>query len=65
MQLAAGLLGDGPASTHVVNLRNGGTFPFLPDDAVIEVPAPRRPVRACGPCELDRSSRCTPGWSRT
>ncbi len=39
VQLAAGLLGDGPASTQVVNLRNDGTFPFLPDDAVIEVPA--------------------------
>jgi 6-phospho-beta-glucosidase len=39
VQLAAALLGDGPASTHVVNLRNEGTLPFLPDDAVIEVPA--------------------------
>ncbi len=39
VQLAAGLLGDGPPSTHVVNLRNDGTFPFLSDDAVIEVPA--------------------------
>jgi 6-phospho-beta-glucosidase len=39
VQLAAGLLGDGPPATHVVNLRNDGTFPFLPDDAVIEVPA--------------------------
>jgi len=47
VQLAAALLGDAPA-THVVNLRNGGTFPFLPDDAVIEVPAhvDRRGVRA-------------------
>jgi 6-phospho-beta-glucosidase len=39
VQLAAALLGDGAGSTHVVNLRNDGTFPFLPDDAVIEVPA--------------------------
>ena len=39
VQLAAALLGDGAASTHVVNLRNDGTLPFLPDDAVIEVPA--------------------------
>jgi 6-phospho-beta-glucosidase len=39
VQLAAALLGDGAASTHVVNLRNEGTLPFLPDDAVIEVPA--------------------------
>ena len=27
----------------MVNLRNDGTLPFLPDDAVIEVPGPRRP----------------------
>ena len=39
VQLAAGLLGDGPATRQVVNLRNDGTFSFLPDDAVIEVPA--------------------------
>ncbi len=40
VQLAAALLGsEGDASTHVVNLRNDGTLPFLPDDAVIEVPA--------------------------
>ena len=39
VQLAAALLGDGAAATHVVNLRNEGTLPFLPDDAVIEVPA--------------------------
>jgi 6-phospho-beta-glucosidase len=39
VQLAAALLGDGPGATHVVNLRNDGSFPFLPDDAVIEVPA--------------------------
>jgi 6-phospho-beta-glucosidase len=40
VQLAAALLGrsSGP-STQVVNLRNEGTLPFLPDDAVIEVPA--------------------------
>ena len=39
VQLAASLFGDGPTTTHVVNLRNSGTLPFLPDDAVIEVPA--------------------------
>ena len=40
VQLSAALLGrtDQP-STQVVNLRNDGTLPFLPDDAVIEVPA--------------------------
>jgi 6-phospho-beta-glucosidase len=40
VQLAAALLGGaGGTSTQVVNLRNDGTLPFLPDDAVIEVPA--------------------------
>jgi 6-phospho-beta-glucosidase len=40
VQLAAALLGSGGAtSTQVVNVRNAGTLPFLPDDAVIEVPA--------------------------
>jgi 6-phospho-beta-glucosidase len=40
VQLAAALLGTGEAgSTQVVNVRNDGTLPFLPDDAVIEVPA--------------------------
>jgi 6-phospho-beta-glucosidase len=40
VQLAAALLGtSGGSSRHVVNLRNDGTLPFLPDDAVIEVPA--------------------------
>lgn len=31
--------GDGSAEQHVVNVRNDGTLPFLPDDAVVEVPA--------------------------
>ncbi|MGC4111575.1 MAG: 6-phospho-beta-glucosidase [Nocardioides sp.] len=40
VQLVAALLGSsGEASTQVVNLRNDGTLPFLPDDAVIEVSA--------------------------
>jgi 6-phospho-beta-glucosidase len=40
VQLVASLLGRPPASTvQVVNLRNDGTLPFLPDDAVVEVPA--------------------------
>jgi 6-phospho-beta-glucosidase len=40
VQLAAALLGHPEVpSTQVVNLRNDGTFAFLPDDAVIEVPA--------------------------
>ena len=45
--LAASLLGtsggqeggSGAPSVQVVNVRNDGTLPFLPDDAVIEVPA--------------------------
>lgn len=44
--LAAALLGDAPdaptgppGTVQVVNTRNDGTLPFLPDDAVVEVPA--------------------------
>jgi 6-phospho-beta-glucosidase len=41
--LVASLLGggraDGSGDVHVVNLRNGGSLPFLDDDHVIEVPA--------------------------
>ncbi|MFF5112542.1 6-phospho-beta-glucosidase [Streptosporangium sp. NPDC000509] len=36
--LIASLTGD-RGDTQVVNLRNDGTLPFLPDEAVIEVPA--------------------------
>jgi 6-phospho-beta-glucosidase len=36
--LASSLLND-TGDVQVVNVRNGGTLPFLPDDAVIEVPA--------------------------
>ncbi|RSS70308.1 6-phospho-beta-glucosidase [Streptomyces sp. WAC06614] len=39
VDLAAALLGDGGPSVQVVNARNDGTLPFLPDDAVIEVQA--------------------------
>ncbi|MEV7782677.1 6-phospho-beta-glucosidase [Kitasatospora sp. NPDC088351] len=40
VQLIASLLGtDGRTSVQVVNTRNDGVLPFLPDDAVIEVPA--------------------------
>jgi 6-phospho-beta-glucosidase len=39
VELIASLLGGGGVGRHVVNLRNRGTFPFLADDAVIEVPA--------------------------
>ena len=39
VDLAAGLLGGGGSPYQVVNTYNRGTLPFLPDDAVIEVPA--------------------------
>ncbi len=40
VDLTAALLAEGPVdSVQVVNTRNDGTLPFLPDDAVIEVPA--------------------------
>jgi 6-phospho-beta-glucosidase len=39
VQLVHSLTGGTGAEQHVVNLRNDGTLPFLPDDAVIEVPA--------------------------
>lgn len=39
VDLAAALLGDGGSPHQVVNTANNGTLPFLPDDAVIEVPA--------------------------
>ncbi|CAM4176549.1 6-phospho-beta-glucosidase [Kibdelosporangium persicum] len=39
VQLVHALTGGGLAEEHVVNVRNDGAMPFLPDDAVIEVPA--------------------------
>ncbi|MFT3871409.1 MAG: 6-phospho-beta-glucosidase [Nocardioides sp.] len=40
VQLTAALLGrDAGPSVQVVNVGNDGTLPFLPDDAVVEVPA--------------------------
>jgi 6-phospho-beta-glucosidase len=42
-------LRSGDGRTHVVNLRNGTTLPFLPPDAVVEVPAA---VGADGPVAL-------------
>ncbi len=45
--LAASLLGSGQdASVQVVNTLNNGTLPFLPDDAVVEVPARISPAGA-------------------
>ena len=44
IELLSGLVGD-TGETRVVNVRNGGALPFLPDDHVIEVPAR---VRASG-----------------
>lgn len=39
VQLVHALTGGTGAEQHVVNVRNNGTLPFLPDDAVVEVPA--------------------------
>jgi 6-phospho-beta-glucosidase len=39
VELLSSLFGRNPNRRHVVNLRNRGTLPFLPDDAVVEVPA--------------------------
>ncbi|MFI9010315.1 6-phospho-beta-glucosidase [Actinosynnema sp. NPDC053489] len=39
VRLVHALTGGAGAEQHVVNVRNGGTLPFLPADAVIEVPA--------------------------
>ena len=58
VDLLAGLLGSGASvPPQVVNVRNSGTLPFLPDDAVIETPAdgrrrarPRSPSRRFPPC---------------
>ncbi|WP_406641185.1 6-phospho-beta-glucosidase [Amycolatopsis sp. WGS_07] len=54
VQLVHALTSGGAAEEHVVNVRNNGTFDFLPDDAVIEVsstvdsagatPIPQTPV---------------------
>jgi 6-phospho-beta-glucosidase len=55
VQLAASLLGRPETpTTQVVNLRNDGTMSFLPDDAVVEVPATvdRSGVRALTPAPL-------------
>ncbi|MEU8459706.1 6-phospho-beta-glucosidase [Streptomyces sp. NPDC029003] len=49
VDLAGALLGDGGGSVQVVNTRNDGTLPFLPDDAVIEVQAR---VDGAGPVPL-------------
>ncbi|MGW0518083.1 6-phospho-beta-glucosidase [Crossiella sp. NPDC003009] len=39
VQLVHALTGGEQGEEHVVNVRNNGTFSFLPDDAVIEVPS--------------------------
>ena len=38
VDLVASLAGDG-GDVQVVDVRNNGTLPFLPDEAVVEVPA--------------------------
>lgn len=54
VDLAAALLGDGSGASpvQVVNTRNAGTLPFLPDDAVIEVQARVRDTDGSGPVPL-------------
>ncbi|WP_374773996.1 6-phospho-beta-glucosidase [Streptomyces sp. NBC_01310] len=52
VDLAASLLGDGGPAVQVVNTRNDGTLPFLPDDAVIEVQAHVRGTNGSGPRPL-------------
>ncbi len=52
-----------PPTVQVVNTRNGGTLPFLPADAVIEVPA-RVDESGASPLPVAPLSRCTPAWSR-
>ncbi|GAA2789326.1 6-phospho-beta-glucosidase [Crossiella cryophila] len=39
VQLVHALTGGEQGEEHVVNVQNNGTLPFLPDDAVIEVPS--------------------------
>ncbi|WHT19908.1 6-phospho-beta-glucosidase [Crossiella sp. CA-258035] len=39
VQLVHALTGGDQGEEHVVNVQNNGTFSFLPDDAVIEVPS--------------------------
>ncbi|WP_440572201.1 6-phospho-beta-glucosidase [Streptomyces sp. KR2] len=49
VDLAAALLGRGGSPLQVVNARNDGTLPFLPDDAVVEVQAEVGPEGARPP----------------
>ncbi|AXG77874.1 6-phospho-beta-glucosidase [Streptomyces paludis] len=46
VDLAAALLRGGGSPVQVVNTYNNGTLPFLPDDAVVEVPARVGPAGA-------------------
>ncbi|MFZ4155689.1 6-phospho-beta-glucosidase [Streptomyces pseudogriseolus] len=46
VDLAAALLRNAGSRHQVVNTRNNGTLPFLPDDAIIEVPAKVTPKGA-------------------
>ncbi|MDI3421868.1 6-phospho-beta-glucosidase [Streptomyces luteolus] len=59
VDLTASLIGTGGSPYQVVNVRNDGTLPFLPDDAVIEVQA-RVDARGAAPLpvpELDPLQR--------
>jgi 6-phospho-beta-glucosidase len=46
VDLLVGLSGTGASAVQVVNVTNNGTLPFLPHDAVIEVPATIGPIGA-------------------
>ena len=61
MALVASLLRRPGRHVQVVNVRNDGTLPFLPDDAVIEVPAAVDRHGRRRRCRWRRWSRCTPG----
>jgi 6-phospho-beta-glucosidase len=54
--LIASLFGEG-GDKQVVNLRNNGTLPFLPDEAVVEVPAV---IGADGPSAADVAPLAAP-----
>jgi 6-phospho-beta-glucosidase len=51
VDLVAGLVGTGGSDTQVLDVRNNGTLPFLPDQAVVEVPA-RVDAKGAHPVEV-------------
>ena len=54
----------GTGDVHVVDVRNDGAIPGLPDDAVVEIPGADRPRRRARRCRSSRwRPRCS-GWCR-